>query len=532
MTPEAKAIEMLFQVVNKESNEIPFRLTSGQAMVDDNWSRRIVIPKARQRGVTTYFLARSAIRCMGRRNTRAVVISHEAEATERMFARVRRFIETMNGPKPVMKNDSTRELTFPKTNSAFWIGTAGSRKFGRGDFITDLHCSEIAYWPDPKGLMAGLMQAVPASGSISIESTGNGMGNWYHNLCMRAAKGQSSYKMLFLPWWQEGEYTLQLEPEVERALMANLREDLEEPELVTSYGLTAGQIAWRRMKLQDEFDMDLRTWKQEYPACLDDCFQASGGGLFTHVRYVETPLWKRHDHHLHVLEGHPKEGAIYALGGDVGAGVGQDNSVMEVWELMTGEQVGEWISNSIEPDVFGAHLATVGALFNHAYICVESNNHGILSLATLRDSEYPQERIYRTPHGGQRAPKDQVRRVSDLGARTTTTSKPYIIGLLRKTLREEWTVHSPILKAELSSFIEHEDGYLGAAEGCHDDTVIAAAEACYVRQKAILLMADTPVITAPPKPHEIPFTLDSMIEELAENYPGLPFPDSMIDPRL
>jgi hypothetical protein len=344
---------------------------------------------------------------------------------------------------------------------------------------------------------------------------------------MRAAKGQSSFGLVFLPWHEEPQYRLQLEPEIADALMSNLREDIEEPELVQAYGLDAGQLAWRRMVLEDELEGSLRDWKQEYPSCLDDCFQMAGGGIFTNIRYVETSQWKRHDQWMHVLEGHPKPGHMYVLGGDVAAGVGADSSVMEIFDLMEQEQVGEWVSNKIEPDVFGARVVAMAKHFNEAYICVESNNHGILTLATIRDLSYPSIKVYRTPRANSGRGKDDVKKVVDLGHRTSGTSKPFVIGLLRKTLRDEWTIHSPILKSELSSFIETETGDLEAAEGCNDDTVIAAAMAAYVRTKATLaLMEHTPLqLPQGASPH----SLDSMIEELTSSQPGLPFPKSMTD---
>jgi len=535
LTREAVAIEALFHVIDKTTQQdVPFKLNAAQRAVDAAWSPRMLIPKARQRGISTYFLARAAIRCMGRKNTSAVVISHESEATERMFGRVKYFLDTMEGPKPVIRNNSKHELTFPKTNSVFWIGTAGSRKFGRGDTITDLHGSEAGYWPDAKALMAGLLQAVPkVGGCISIESTGNGMGNWYHNACMRAAKGLSSFGLCFLPWQDELDYKLTLTPEVAATIMENLRDDIEEPELVAAYGLNAGQLAWRRMVLEDELEGDLRKWKQEYPACLDDCFQASGGGLFTRIRFAETDRWKKDGQFMWRLEGHPKPGHMYALGGDVAAGVGQDSSVMEIFDLEDQEQVAEWVSNQTEPDIFGGHINRVGREFNRAYVCVESNNHGILTMATLRDLKYPSERFYRTPRATSRhAVKDDVKRVVDLGQRTTNTSKPFVIGLLRKVLRDEWTIHSQILKAELSSFIEHPDGEIGAADGCHDDTVIAAAMAAYIKTKAIVAMTgDTSREEGYDQEADVG-SFDRILAELESRSARYPFPASMVDPNL
>lgn len=536
-TREAVAIEALLRVADKGGEDVNFTLNSAQRYVDDNWSHRLLIPKARQEGVSTYFLARSTIRSLGRRNTRAVVISHDSESTERMLMKVQYFLHNFRGPAPVLKTANRNEISFTKTNSMFYIGTAGSRKFGRGDTITDLHCSEVAYWPDPKTLMTGLLQAVPKRGGcISVESTGNGMGNWYHSACMRAAKGQSSFKLIFLPWHNFSEYTNTVSPEEAFEIMSNLREDLEEPELVRTYGLTAGQIAWRRIVLLDEMEGDITQWKQEYPACLDDCFQATGSGFFQKVLYQETDLWQRASQHCYVLKGHPMPGMSYVIGADVSAGVGKDSSVAEIFCLDTEEQVGEWISDRIEPDVFAEHLAQLGMEFNEAYMCVESNNHGILTLASLRGIGglppiYPMHKVYRTPQrGARRSPRDQVRRVSDLGQRTTAISKPYVLGMLRTALREEWTIHSPVLKNEISSFMEHEDGSLSAADGCHDDTVIAAAMARFVRDKAALVMTPRTVLEEN-RPVGHAFTLDEMMESILSKQPGdgLPFPHSQTD---
>lgn len=521
-TPERVVIENLFHVVNKSQEDVPFLLNAAQRSIDDGFANRLVLPKARQEGVSTYHLARSTVKCLGVRNTRAVVISHDAESTERMLMKVKYFLESMNGPKPLIRNNSKNEITFPKTNSMFYIGTAGSRKFGRGDTITDLHCSEVAYWSDPKTIMTGLLQAVPKGhGSISIESTGNGAGNWYHNLCMRAAKGQSSYKMIFLPWQTFPEYTVQLTPTESDHVMKNLRDDLEEPDLVAMYKLTAGQLIWRRQTIEDEMEGDLFTWKKEYPACLDDCFQVSGVGIFQKVTYIETPDWVRVDKSFHKLKDHPQPHLHYVVGGDVAAGVGKDNSVAEVFCLETGEQVAEFISNRIDPDVFAHKVADIGYIYNEAYLGVESNNHGILTMKELTSHDhasarqlYPSNKIYRTPAPTRRTAKDDVKRVIDLGVRTTARSKPYIIGNFRKRLASDVIIHSPILKNELSTFVEREDGSMGGADGCYDDTVMASAMAFFVETRAAMILLDNPVRHIYPDIKADPNSLEAIISEM------------------
>lgn len=523
-TPERFVIENIFRIVNKGQEDVDFKFNTAQARIDDEWQRRMIIPKARQEGVSMYYLARSAVRCMGFKNTRAVVISHDTESTQKMLARVRYFLENLKGPKPLLKTNSKDEITFPKTNSTFYIGTAGSRAFGRGDTITDLHCSEVAYWPNPKQLMTGLLQAVPkASGAISIESTGNGAGNWYHSQCMRAAKGQSSFHMLFLPWQSFPEYTMHLTAEETVATLDSLREDLRERELMEKYNLGAGQILWRRSVIEDELDGDIYEWNKEYPSCLDDCFQVAGGGVFQRVNYVETPDWVRVDQNFCILRGHPNPQLHYLVGGDVSGGVGKDSSVAEIFCLETEEQVAEFISNRIEPDVFGHKLADIGYLFNEAYLGIESNNHGILTLKELTSYShntgkqlYPSNKVYRTPSPTRRNIKDDVHRLIDLGVRTSQRSKPFIVGTLRKKLSSTATIHSPILKNELSTFVEHADGSMGAIENCFDDTVMAAGMAFFVFNKGSLQLLDSPI-----QPDELPASrdpasLDSIIEEMTK----------------
>ncbi len=78
MTPEAIIIESMFKVVTKEGDDVPFVLNSTQRRLDDGLTGRDLIPKARQEGVSTFFLARYTAACLRKRNVKAVIISHES----------------------------------------------------------------------------------------------------------------------------------------------------------------------------------------------------------------------------------------------------------------------------------------------------------------------------------------------------------------------------------------------------------------------------------------------------------------------
>ena len=477
LSDEAYVIENLFMIADKEGNDIPFILNPVQRLLDEKLSRRDLVPKARQVGASSYVLGRFTAACLAKRNTRAVVISHDQESTQRMLKRVQYFLDNIRGPRPLIRNMSANEITFPKTNSMFYIGTAGSRKFGRGDTITNLHCSEYAYWPNPPELMRGLLQAVPKSGEIMIESTGNGL-NDYYSRCMRAYTGNSAWKLHFFPWHEFPEYTLDLTPEEQELFIDSMDPLLEEDELL-DWGLTVGQLAWRRDKLE-EMNYDLKSFKQEYPKTLDECFQTSGESIFHVIRYVPSAEWKQVDTGFWILEGHPQEGYTYVMGSDVAAGVGRDSSVAEVFCINTCEQVGEYTNSRIDPDSFGVKLKAIGDIFGYPYLNVESNNHGLLTLSTL-DKMYPPAMLHTEegPRG-----KGEDRELMGLGSRTTARSKPLMVGALRRLLADTFIIHSPLLNTELSTFIEHPDGKLGAQKGCYDDAVMAAACAAKVWELA------------------------------------------------
>lgn len=523
MSPEGHAIESLLRIVNKEQEQVDFKLNSAQRIIDESISGRDLYPKARREGVSMYFLARNLMKCLGVKNTVAVVISHEAKATQRMLDRINYFIDNIKCPKPVIETRNRNEITFPKTNSTFYIGTAGAKAFGRGDGITDLHCSEIAYWPDVKSLASGLFQAVARNGRISIESTGNGAGDYYHKMCMRAARGNGRYRLHFLPWHKFPEYNYQVSEAEAEHIMSTLSEEWDEPRMVQVYGLTAGQILFRREKLE-ELEYDLAEFNQEYPTTLDDCFQATGAGIFYRVIYEEVEAWRKHDTFLWKLDGHPYPGRSYVVGGDVSAGVGRDSSVLEVFDCETHEQVGEWISNRTSPDIFASHAATVGRLFNNAYMAIESNNHGIVTLSELKKL-YPTQLIHKIPHL-QRKP-DEIARLVDLGTRVTAKSKAFIIGRLRKELAAGAVVHSPVLKSELSTFVEFDDGTMGAQEGSFDDCVMAAAHAMYVLDKASMITPEDRQRAVSPSIITDPFSIDAIIRELTGDREHAMFKEEM-----
>src|SRR3990167_7011039 len=173
-----KGIEKLFLIINRDGVTVPFKLFEAQKKVLYSLTGRDIILKARQEGISSLILALFTLDFLTIDNVRCVVISHEASATQRLFDKVKFYLDSLKTTFPgdipyKLKYNSRTELVNTERNSIFYVGTAGARAFGHGETINNLHVSELSRYPDQEPLMVGLMQAFPQSGRISIETTAN-----------------------------------------------------------------------------------------------------------------------------------------------------------------------------------------------------------------------------------------------------------------------------------------------------------------------------------------------------------------------
>jgi hypothetical protein len=70
------------------------------------------------------------------------------------------------------------------------------------------HGFEVAFWPNAESHAAGVLQAVPdAPGTeVILESTANGLANYFHQSWRAAETGQSEFIAIFVPWFWQDEY--------------------------------------------------------------------------------------------------------------------------------------------------------------------------------------------------------------------------------------------------------------------------------------------------------------------------------------
>ena len=119
----------------------------------------------------------------------------------------------------------------------------------------------------------GVLQAVPnAPGTeVILESTANGVGNYFHQMWQQAEAGHSDFRAIFVPWFWQEEYSI---PVNENFSISSDEEDLK-----FQYLLTNEQLAWRRLKIA-ELSVNgtdgIKSFKQEYPCNSTEAFQLTG----------------------------------------------------------------------------------------------------------------------------------------------------------------------------------------------------------------------------------------------------------------
>lgn len=248
---------------------------------------RILVLKGRQAGISTYIEGRFYWKVTHKNGQKAFILTHEEAATQNLFDMVSRYHD--NCPekiRPLTGANSAKELNFAKLDSGYKVGTAGNKGTGRSSTIQYFHGSESAFWPHADSHAAGVIQAVPMEDGteVFLESTANGIGNYFHHQWQLAESGESEYIAVFLPWYWQDEYKVKIAD--------GFKATVEEAELLDQFrgdGLTMEHLAWRRVKIMElSTSGEEGSWRffQEYPFTAQEAFQSSGDDVLINPKNV------------------------------------------------------------------------------------------------------------------------------------------------------------------------------------------------------------------------------------------------------
>lgn len=283
-----------FTIRTKSGSPINFALNAAQlyihqrleAQLRQTGKVRAIILKGRQQGCSTYIQARYFHRVITTRGKKAFILTHESEATKNLFEMTKRYYENLPlGLCPKADKASTKELRFTQFDSGYSVGTAGNKSTGRSQTIQLFHGSEVAFWEFADEHATGVLQAIASEPGteIILESTANGIGNYFHKMWSAACSSASDYQAIFIPWYWQDEYTRNsssFEMNEEEQYLYNLYKD---------DGLTKQHLEWRRVKISDlsgDPDIGLELFKQEYPMTAEEAFRNPIDNVFINAKLV------------------------------------------------------------------------------------------------------------------------------------------------------------------------------------------------------------------------------------------------------
>jgi hypothetical protein len=444
----------IYTIVNKQSKQVIFKPNAIQAALNQDKSKKRMILKSRQVGISSVELLKQLDYVAFNPNSTACILAHEQDAIKKLFRIVRRAYDNMPGScKPALDRGggSKYELYFPNINSRIYADLES-----RGDSISWLHVSEAAFFREPDKILSTL-QAVPVNGRVTFETTPNGIGNhffdWWNDLDFQ-------YKKIFFPWFFMPEYKLDANGLILDQAERKLTRDVKE-----KYGiqLSKEQLQFRRNKISELKSMYL----QEYPEDDSSCFLASGDAAIIGEKVKEqiedaSPCIEEYGE-VKIYE-QPKIDGKYVCGVDTAEGVKGDYSVATIIDTTTRNQCAV-LRGRIKPYDFAHQINELCQKFTKRnqipLLAVERNNHGHAVILELsKHIRYP----------------NLFRHADDkIGWLTDRVSRPlmlnaFIDGVENKGIK----LNDPNTLNECLTLIVN-NGKIEAAQGKHDDCVIAGS---------------------------------------------------------
>ncbi|MDE6755959.1 MAG: hypothetical protein K2J66_02335 [Muribaculaceae bacterium] len=394
------------------------------------------------------------------------------------------------------------------------LGSSENQDAVRGNDYSMAHLSEVAFWKDtaqssPREFIravCGGINSTPLT-MIVLESTANGIGNYFHKEWLRAKKGESDKRGVFVPWYEIEIYRKEVKDA--RALW----ESLDEYERgLWERGLTLEMIQWyhdKRAEYQSAEQMHA-----EYPTTDEEAFIATEHCVFNPeevermradcndafekgelageavtgemsmegLRWAESPLGGMK------IWSHPERARSerrYVVGVDVGGrSITSDWSVIVVIDRCggddgaTAEVVAQWRGHC-DHDILAWKAVQAGRYWGNALVVFESNTfeseniEGDPGLYILSQVKRYYPNIYH-----RRSDEGSGKRI---GFHTNRATKSMIInGMIARVRERGYIERDEGALNELLTYQVKNNGSYGAQEGCHDDMLMARAIALHV----------------------------------------------------
>ena len=278
------------------------------AILIDQWIKglpvRIMVLKARQLGITTVLLSFWFWIIIQTNNFVVLfIIDKDAHMREKRDL-VIKWAESLSEKYPQLPKLTSRDgKALRWSNGAKMLfESAMSPNPGTSEHISGLHTSEKTKYPRGRDgqIDTSVLPGIPDKKNTFVvdESTAEGLGSFFKKW-KRIKKGDevgiTKTIPIFFPWYISNEYRsdppqecyngdgnfiyLNQDPAVcEYHETGELK--FTEEQYAIFYKLKDDQVYWRRLKIKNSFNNDIKKFDQEYPTTDDHAFAAAGGNFF------------------------------------------------------------------------------------------------------------------------------------------------------------------------------------------------------------------------------------------------------------
>lgn len=512
------------------AQDVPFRLNRPQrrlvALLETQRLAgrplRLIMLKARQWGGSTLIQIYFAwIQIVHRRNWNSLICAHvkDTAATIRgMYSKLlsrypEEYWEEEVRPEFRPFERMTNVRVIPGRECKVTVCSSENQEATRGMDCALAHLSEVAFWKDsqlhnPADLLRSVTSGIASKplSFVAMESTANGVGNFFHREWLRANTPGASDKIPFFVPWHEIEMN-RVDSLDDPDALWNRMDDYERS-LWTDHGCTLEAISWyhdKRISFPDH-----RSMMAEYPTTPDEAFASTSGSVFaaTDVEALREECREPLERGEIVGDGYgdcglrgtsrfipsgdgkceiwhrPRPGGDYIACVDIGGRTREaDYSVICVMDRHSDSDTGappeivaQWRGH-IDHDLLARKAEAIGRFYGNALLVVESNSwesssegEGRYILDTLSAS-YPNLYFRPVAAGERRQP----------GFHTNMRTKPAVIANLVACVRDRsYIERSSAACDELLQYETLPDGSYAASRGCHDDMLMTRAIALYI----------------------------------------------------
>lgn len=328
----------LYKIVTKSGGVVPFRPNEVQrAFIAELW-HRVVVLKARQRGLTTLICILWLDHALFVSDQRCAIIAQDKDTAQEIFRDKVKFAydnlpDALRAAMPA-NTDKAGELLF-RNNSSVRVATSR-----RGGTTQRLHVSEFgkicARYPlKAKEIESGAFPSVPIDGIAVVESTSEGADGAFYKMATQAQakrdRGQPltprDWKFQFYAWWDAPEYWLEDHVDISE----KEHDYFNKVEIEIARRIEPQRRSWYISTRDNDFAGSDETMWQEYPSTPAESFQASTEGVWyakqltasrKHGRIGEFPM----------LPGVPVS-SFWDIGGGDGTGIWLAQEVQAFWRF-------------------------------------------------------------------------------------------------------------------------------------------------------------------------------------------------------